>query len=131
LEIKDITFNLKKRGNEIVAIHANRSFKPTVFFIEEYPPRIVIDIKNVSIFRRNLNLIQVDGKLIKRIRCHLHKDTKTLRIVLDVSESNEYYNYKVKQFFFELNNVYVIEVIGKEKANPTEPQGLNHLEIDQ
>jgi len=123
LEIKDITFNLKKRGKEIVAIYANHSFKHTVFFLGGYPPRIVIDIRNVSIFRKNLDLIPVDGKLIKRIRCHFHKDTKTLRIVLDVSELNEH--YEVNQFFFEGNNVYVIEVIGKEKANPTELKGIN------
>ena len=123
LEIKDITFNLKKRGKEIVAIYANRSFKPTVFAIEEYPPRIVIDIINISTFRRDLTLIPVNGKLIKRIRCYLHEDTQTLRIVLDASESNEY--YKVNQFFFEGNKVYVLEVMGKEKESPTELKDVN------
>ncbi|MFC1820309.1 AMIN domain-containing protein [Thermodesulfobacteriota bacterium] len=126
LIIKDITFKLGKDGKEIIAIHANRRFTPTVFALEEFPPRLVIDIKNINTLKRDLCLIQVDGKFIKQIRSHLHKDSKTLRVVLDNSPYYKY--YKVDQIFYEGDNIYVFEVTGKGELCPTEKKGVEETE---
>ena len=113
LVIKDITVKLKRGEKEIVAIHANRRFTPKVFALEESPPRIVIDIKDIHTFRRDRSRIPGIGEVIIRVRTHLHKESNTLRVVLDLSASHKY--YEVNQVFYEADNVYALEVVAKEK----------------
>ena len=107
LIIKDITFKLEKGGKELVFLYSNRYFEPTVFSLDGKTPRLVIDIKNSTAYKKGPYKIIVNGKLIKQIRTHFNPKSKTLRVVLDVHPSM---NYIISQIFFKAENIYVVKV---------------------
>jgi hypothetical protein len=118
LMIKDITVKLEGGEKEIVAIYATRRFSPKVFALEGHSPRLVIDIKDINTFRRDRSRIPGIGEVIIQVRTHLHKDSKTLRVVLDLSPSHKH--YEVSQIFYEADSVYAFEVVAKEEQIPKE-----------
>ena len=107
LIIKDITFKLEKGGNEIVLIYSNHYFEPTVFALDGERPRLVIDIKNSTAYKKGPSKIVANGTLIKQIRTYFNPKSKTLRVVLDVHPSM---NYIISQIFFKAENIYVVKV---------------------
>ena len=107
LIIKDITFKLEKGGEEIVLIYSNHYFEPTVFSLDGGSPRLVIDIKNVTNYKKDPSKIPVNGALIKQIRTYFNPKSKTLRVVLDHYPSMDYI---VTQVFFEAENIYALKV---------------------
>ncbi len=107
LIIKDITFKLEKGGEEIVLIYADHYFEPTVFSLDGGKPRLVIDIKNVTNYKKGPFRIAVNGTLIKQIRTYFNPKSKTLRVVLDHYPSMDYI---VTQVFFEAENIYALKV---------------------
>ena len=107
LIIKDITFKLEKGGEEIVLIYSNRYFEPTVFALDGERPRLVIDIKNLTTYKKGPSKIVVNGTLIKQIRTYFNPKSKTLRVVLDHYPSM---SYIISQFFFKAENIYVVKV---------------------
>ena len=107
LIIKDITFKLEKGGQEIVLIYSNHYFEPTVFSLDGKTPRLVIDIKNSTAYKKVPSKIIFNVKLIKQIRTHFNPKSKTLRVVLDVHPSM---NYIISQIFFRAENIYVVKV---------------------
>jgi len=111
LVIKDIAIKLEK-GRETVSIYSNRFFKPSVFALKGKRPRSVIDIKNINNFRKDLSKIVANGEMIKQIRTHLHKESKKLRIVLDLYASK---NYQVSQIYYEDKNIYTLEIKAEKK----------------
>ena len=122
LVIKEITYQLGKDGKEKVFIHANGKFLPMVFAIEGENPKSVIDIKDVDTLKKDQSKIPVHGELIKQIRSHLHRDSNTLRIVLDLSPSHK--NYRVNQIFYETENVYALEVEVEEEIKIKEREEM-------
>ena len=107
LIIKDIRFELEKGGKEIVLIYSSHYFEPTVFSLDGERPRLVIDIKNSTAYKKGPPKIIVNGKLIKQIRNHFNSKSKTLRVVLDLYPST---NYDISQFFFKTDNIYAVTV---------------------
>ncbi len=107
LIIKDVTFKLEKGGKEIVLIYSNHYFEPTVFSLDGERPRLVIDIKNLTTYKKDPSKIVANGTLIKQVRTYFNSKSKTLRVVLDL---HPFMNYIVSQFFFKAENVYVVKV---------------------
>ena len=107
LIIKDITFKLGKGGKEIVLIYSNQYFEPMVFSLDGERPRLVIDIKNLTTYKRGPSKIVANGTLIKQIRTYFNPKSKTLRVVLDHYPSM---SYVVTQIFFKADNVYAVQV---------------------
>lgn len=107
LIIKDITFKVEKGGEEIVLIYVDHYFEPTVFSLDGGKPRLVIDIKNVTNYKKGPSKIAVNGALIKQIRTYFNPKSKTLRVVLDHYPSMDYI---VTQVFFEAENIYALKV---------------------
>jgi len=103
--VKSIKFQIKK-DSEKVFIELNRFLIPIILTLEGDKPRIVIDIKNVS-FWKGQSKIPVNGKLIQRIRTHLHRDIGKLRIVLDLNPADD---YMIDQTFYRAENIYCIAV---------------------
>ncbi|MBW1887796.1 MAG: SPOR domain-containing protein, partial [Deltaproteobacteria bacterium] len=122
LVIKEITYQLGTDRKERVLIHSNGKFSPIVFALEVGIPKSVIDIIDVDAFGKNQAKILINGELIKQIRTHLHQDSKTLRVVLDLSPY--YKNYKVNQIFYEAENVYVLEVEVEEQIETEEKEKM-------
>ena len=119
--IEDITFRRVRNGREIVLVRANRFFEPKVFSIGGKRPRAVIDIKKASPIRKGLSKINVNGKMIRRIRSHFHADSRTLRIVLDLRPSEK--SYKTMQALNMDDNRFVLEVVGEGALVETGDKG--------
>ena len=113
LIIKDIRFELEKGGKEIVLIYSNQYFEPTVFSLDGKRPRLVIDIKNSTAYKKGPPKIIVTGKLIKQIRSHFNSKSKTLRVVLDL---HLFPNYIISQFFFKADNIYAVTVENQQEG---------------
>ncbi|MDY7039103.1 MAG: DUF1566 domain-containing protein, partial [Thermodesulfobacteriota bacterium] len=111
VEIEDISFRKAKNGTDTVLVRSNRFFEPTIFALEGKKPRLVIDIKNASYVRKNLPMMDIDGKMIKRIRSQFDDDFHILRIVLDLESSK---GFMAKQSFHKDENLYSLEVIGED-----------------
>ena len=103
--IKGITFRIENHL-EKVFVSFNQYSIPRVLTIEGDKPRIVLDITNVS-FWNGRSIIPVDGKLIRQIRTYLHRDSETLRIVLDLKPAPDYI---IDQVFDKVKNIYCITV---------------------
>lgn len=103
--VKSIKFQINK-DSEKVFLELNRFLIPRILTLEGDKPRIVIDIKNVS-FWHGQTKIPVNGKLIRRIRTHLHRDIGKLRIVLDLNPADD---YMIDQTFYRAENIYCIAV---------------------
>lgn len=110
LVISEIVFKLKTPGKEAVWIQGDRPFTPSAFAIEEDKPRFVIDIKDTGPVKRELSRIVADGQFIERIRTFYHQENRTLRVVLDLQPSK---SYRIGQFFYQAQNIYVVEVEGE------------------
>jgi hypothetical protein len=119
LVITDITVELEEGSKESVLIHGNRRFTPTVFGLEEDPPRLVVDIRGVRRFTKGVSRIPVGGAFIKQIRINLHHGSQTLRVVLDHHPSPD--RYGVRQIFYEGENIFVVEVTRKTEETTVEP----------
>jgi len=118
LIISDITFEVEKGIKERVLIHGNRRFTPTVFGLEEDPPRLVVDIRGVRRFAKGVSRIPVNGEFIRQIRINLHHGSQTLRVVLDHHPSPE--RYEVRQIFYEDENTFALEVKRRTEEAPAE-----------
>jgi endonuclease YncB( thermonuclease family) len=93
---------------EVVIVVLNGFSIPTVFDIDGKNPRIVIDIWNVGSWSGK-NRIPVEGRLIKRIRTYLHKDTGKFRIVLDLNiEPSK--QYTISQFYDIAKSTYRLQI---------------------
>jgi hypothetical protein len=106
LTIKSINFKIEKEGAEKVFIEMNQYAVPEIMALEGRNPRIAVDIKNIAAWDGK-STVPVNGKLIKQIRTHLHRDDKKLRIVLDLDPEAD---YSVNPTYYRLNNIYCVEV---------------------
>jgi hypothetical protein len=111
IEVKNITYKLDDDGKEAILIAFDRFYTPAIFTIEGKSARIVLNIVNVSSFRKEWANIDVGGKILKRIRCSENPQTHVLRIVLDVEPLR---NYQVLPVFNKRNNIYMLGIIKKE-----------------
>jgi hypothetical protein len=105
LTIKDIAFRKAGHDSENVLIRADRSFTPVIFPIEGGPLRLVIDIKSSKPFAQEFSEIPAGGEFVKKIRTFFHSETKTQRVVLDLSPSK---SYKIQQLFFKKDNTFAV-----------------------
>ena len=110
LVISEIAFKLKGSGKESVWIQGNRAFTPSAFAIEEDKPRFVIDIKDTGPMKKDLSRVPTEGQLIERIRTFYHKESRTLRVVLDLQPEKK---YRISQFFYQAQNIYAVELEGE------------------
>jgi hypothetical protein len=90
LTVKKIAFTRDKGDMERIALFCNQSCVPEIFSLEEGNPRVVMDLKGVSLIQTKARNINTGGKLVKRVRSYLDKQTKTLRVVLDMEPSKYY-----------------------------------------
>ncbi|MFA5183491.1 MAG: hypothetical protein WC405_19435 [Syntrophales bacterium] len=107
IDVKNITYKLEDNGKEAILIEFNRFYTPAIFTVEGKSARIVLDIVNVSSFRKEWAVINVGGKIIKRIRCSENPHTHMLRIVLDVEPSRD---YQVQPVFSKRGNIYMLGI---------------------
>lgn len=103
--VESIKFEIDEQ-EERVFVDLNRFSTPAVFNLEGSKPRIVIDIMNVASWNGD-PFISVNGRLIRQIRTYLHKGIETLRIVLDLEPSEDYY---ITQTYYDKDDIYCLQV---------------------
>lgn len=107
IQVKNIEFTLKKKGIDIVLISLNQPAAINLFALDRDSPKVVVDVQNVLEWKGSQK-IPVNGRCIKQLRIHLHKDQKKLRVVIDLD--NPAKEYLVSPFYNENTNVYRIEI---------------------
>jgi len=90
LTVKRIVFTSDKTGIERIALICNQSCTPELSSIEGENPRVVMDMKGVFLIQTKARNVNTGGRLVKRIRSHLNKQTTILRVVLDLEPSKSY-----------------------------------------
>jgi hypothetical protein len=103
--VKSIKFE-RQKNREKLFIVSNNYFVPKILTLEGDHPKIVIDIKPVYSWNGPYRT-PAKGNLIRQIRTSLHPDSETLRIVLDLNPSENYY---IDQIYYEKKNIYCIEI---------------------
>lgn len=117
IDVKNINYKLEDNGKEAILIEFDRFYTPAIFTIEGKSARIVLDIVNVSSFRKECSVINVGGKIIKRIRCSENPHTHMLRIVLDLEPSR---NYQVHPAFSKRENIYMLGISENNRNKATQ-----------
>jgi len=107
-----ITFTSDKIGGEWISLFCNQSCTPELFSLEGENPRVVMDMKRIFQIQTKTRNINTGGKLVKRIRNYLDKQTNILRVVLDLEPSKNYIVCPVKAPF---NNTYVLKIEESEQ----------------
>jgi tetratricopeptide (TPR) repeat protein len=107
LTVKKIAFTRDKGGSERITLFCNQSCVPELFSLEEENPRVVMDMKGFSLIPTKARNVNTGGKLVKRVRSYLDKQTKILRVVLDM-EPSKYYNVRPTQD--PSGNTYVLTI---------------------
>ena len=105
--VKSIRFRIDKDRTEKVFIDLSRFYIPQIIALEGKKPRIAIDIPNVTSWSERNKTVPVKGRLIKRIRTHLHRDSATLRIVLDLDPEK---NFTANPIYYKAENIYCIAI---------------------
>ena len=109
-QIKEIRFELLSDGTEKVIFFMRGKDKRNLFALEGKPPRIVCDFFAAGIADNVSTSIDVNGKIIKRIRIGIHEDPEPrVRVVLDlvVREKND---YEVQPVSYNDADIYAIIV---------------------
>ena len=120
LIIKRIEFTPDKIGGEWISLLCNQSCAPDLFTLEEENPRVVMDMKGVSFIQTKTRNINTGGKLVKRIRNYLDKETNILRVVLDLEPSK---SYIVRPRHDAPKNSYMIMIYEDTSLSKQKPGG--------
>jgi hypothetical protein len=89
LFLQDMDFKVHPDGSEQACFSFSTGFSPHLFVLEGERPRIVVDIPAVSRWDGKARRV-VSGNLAVQIRCHFHRDTGKLRIVVDLEPSLDF-----------------------------------------
>lgn len=92
---------------ETVFIALSQPAIPQLIPIQGDNTRLAIDFTNVSSVGPGLKNMDVNGKLIRRIRSHLDPQTHIFRVVLDLNREGD---YTVSQKFYEAENLYTLKL---------------------
>lgn len=105
--VKRIDFKIDKT-RETVFVYLENFAIAKAFDLNGKNPRIVIDILKISSWKGK-RVIPVNGKLIHRIRTHLHKESEKMRIVLDL-RIDASKDYSVTQLYDMKRHIYQLEI---------------------
>lgn len=88
--IEDITFETPSGDEECVIFKLNGVYIPKIFAIKGENPRVVFDFPDIKPARLLKNIINTNGKFVKRIRMGIHYEPKPkTRVVFDLLPDKE------------------------------------------
>jgi tetratricopeptide (TPR) repeat protein len=114
LTVKIIAFARDKGGSERIVLFCNQPCMPELSAIEEENPRVVLDMKGVVLIQTKARNVDTGGRLVKRIRSYLDKQTSILRVVLDMDPSKYYLVCPVRG---PSGNTYALSI--RERTSPS------------
>ena len=115
LVIKNIAFRIAEDGKELLFIEFNRFCSPVISGIEGKEPKIVLEIKNVSLLKKEWAVIDTRGKFIRKILSSRDPKTHTALIILDMEPSK---SYLVNPKFYKKENAYSLEISEEKQISP-------------
>ena len=124
MTVKKIAFNRYKAGRERITLFCNQSCVPELFSLEDEKLRVVMDMKEVSLIQTKARNVKTKGKLVKRVRNYLDKQTNILRVVLDM-EPSKY--YVVRPMQYPSGNTYVLTI--DEVKSKRKPGGSKDAKV--
>jgi hypothetical protein len=106
--LEDITFEAPSDNEERIIFKLNGTHIPKIFSIDGEQPRVVFDFTDTTTAKIINNIINTNGKLIKRIRVGIHEgpNPKT-RVVLDLLPNKE---IDYEQNFDKKKNALIVTV---------------------
>jgi tetratricopeptide (TPR) repeat protein len=113
LTVKEIAFKADKGGKEKVAILCNQACIPTLSGLEGKNARIIMDFAGVSFMEPKYRNIPVSGKYVKKIRSYLDRDSKKLRVVLDMAPSKHFIVHAIQD---QTVNAFSLSIAEKRRA---------------
>ncbi len=113
LTVKEIVFKADKGGKEKVAVLCNQACIPILSGLEGKKPRVIMDFAGVSFMESRYRNVPVSGKHVKKIRSYLNKDSKKLRVVLDMAPSKHFIVYAIQD---ETVNTFSLSIAEKRRA---------------
>lgn len=124
LTVKKIAFAADESSGEWITLSCNQSCVPELFSIEGENPRVVMDMKGVSLMQPKVRNISTGGKLVKGIRSYWDEKTKILRVVLDLEPSKNYIICPVQDPF---NHTYMLRIEESEQKPGGSPERITIL----
>ena len=121
LIVKEIALAADGESGEKVSVFCSRSCLPEMFSLEGESPRVVMDLKEVSLLQARARQVRAGGKFVKAIRTYLDKETKVLRIVLDMDPSKYVLVYPV----LDSPGAYTLKIEESQPSAPRREEGGN------
>jgi hypothetical protein len=121
LSVKRIVFTPDKTGGEWITLLCNQPCVPEIFSLEEENPRVVMDMKGVSLIQTKVRNVNTGGSLVRSIRSNLNHQTNILRVVLDM-EPSKYYIVRPMEDPF--NNKYILRIEESERSEDDKSSSL-------
>lgn len=106
LRVDAIYFQKPTPETEKICVQFSDSLVPDVFPLEGDRPRIVLDIEGISDWYGNEE-IPTDGRFVQQVRTHLHRETETLRIVIDLDPELD---FTANPIYYDQENLYCLEI---------------------
>lgn len=103
----DISFEQSINMSETVLFRLNHFSPPLVFGIEKGEPRVVCDFPDTRIAPDIPEVIEAEGKFIKRISISEQADPMKVRVELILVPNR---HYDLQQLFFKEDNLFVVIV---------------------
>lgn len=100
-----IEFDDSSHRGEIISFKLNGFYPPVVFGIEEDVPRIVCFFKDTKSGEDLKELIESNGKFIKKVKISKYHNPDNIRVVLDLVPGK---NYDLQQIFFKEENLFMV-----------------------
>ncbi len=106
--LEDITFETPSGNEERITFKLNGAYIPKIFAIKGENPRVVFDFPDIKPARLLKNIINTNGKFVKRIRMGIHYEPKPkTRVVFDLLPDKE---VEFKHDFDTKKNALIISV---------------------
>ncbi len=108
--VNNIRFEAMPTGEEKVLFSLSGFYPPNVFLLEESQSTLICDFSDIQSFTNLKRLIDINQRLVKRIRTEKHKDA--LRVAIDLTPGK---SYDVRQVFFKKENLFTLIFSTNEK----------------
>ena len=106
--LEDIKFEAPSEAEERITFKLNGTYVPKIFAIKGEKPRVVFDFPDTRTARLLNNIINTNGKFIKRIRVGIHNEPNPkTRVVFDLLPDKK---VDFKQDFDQQKNALIITV---------------------
>lgn len=114
VKIRVIKFEKGVDGMERIAIYLDRFYLPEIRVLEGDRPVIHLDFRNGSLATDKAQDLTTDGDFVRRIRVQKDDTANRLTVILEMEPNQTFF---VNPFFYEVDNVYLLEITKVKKAS--------------